>query len=712
MITVELNNFQPDGSPTKLGHEIAFLPHGIIDKTITGLGGTTLELDCNRPSIVVEPYNYTAQSKSNSPSLTNQYILHFFQSKHSRSQNTTALEDLLTLDSKQAAHLKKYLKQCKERQQPPKLLCIPDQLSNLKKAIEQSKLYKFEDFHLLFDEIDSMQEQITFRKIMHEVAVLYKQHPVEKRTLLSATISTFNDPELQNEQFTRYKYKQMPVVQGILHCTKNIVYRTKEVILKLRQEHPEDKIVVAYNHIEGIEKCIEKLVREAPELVEHIGVLSSNSRKSQFGELYQTMNKNMLPKQINFITAAYFNGHDINEQAHLVTCVDAITPSMNLSNRVLYQISGRLRPGTLSVQWVAHFVQGRKNKNTLENLTEAADAMKKTMDLVHFYKKKKDNPYLLRHAESIEHIFYNGHDAIRPIWVDYNGRKEVSYFMIDSILEESNTRAELNSIASFKKAIQSYFEIIEHIDYKDDKEPKPDNTVEECLRALKELKTRDLSLRWTAKMVKALKTEYPTTHARKLIEIYREVSGKAYWKYEVLHSTVAKLLQEVKWKSKLDLLQIHIKYHNHFTMGTNKELRQWLALSFKHIKRQPTKEFNRYCTLQVTKLIHLSEQKDKKLFDMAKKLQKHSTLKGALMTLKSATSKTQTILEIQSLNPYGLLDLKILPELNIRIKSLERPDTKKVKGEKVQQLSTLGLNVDPAMLTLTDVASLAVFEDI
>ena len=97
---------------------------------------------------------------------------------------------------------------------------------------------------------------------------------------------------------------------------------------------------------------------------------------------------------------------------------------------------------------------------------------------------------------------------------------------------------------------------------------------------------------------------------------------------------------------------------------------------------------------------------------MAKKLQKHSTLKGALMTLKSATSKTQTILEVKSLNPYGLLDLKILPELNIRIKSLERPDTKKVKGEKVQQLSTLGLNVDPAMLTLTDVASLAVFEDI
>lgn len=72
MTTVELNNFQPDGSPTKLGHEIAFLPHGIIDKTITGLGGTTLELDCNRPSIVVEPYNYTAQSKSNNPSLTNQ----------------------------------------------------------------------------------------------------------------------------------------------------------------------------------------------------------------------------------------------------------------------------------------------------------------------------------------------------------------------------------------------------------------------------------------------------------------------------------------------------------------------------------------------------------------------------------------------------------------------------------------------------------------
>ena len=59
-----LKNTVEDGTPTKLGHAIDYLPHGIIDKTVTGLGGTTLELDCKRNSIIVEPLKFTLAQTS------------------------------------------------------------------------------------------------------------------------------------------------------------------------------------------------------------------------------------------------------------------------------------------------------------------------------------------------------------------------------------------------------------------------------------------------------------------------------------------------------------------------------------------------------------------------------------------------------------------------------------------------------------------------
>ena len=40
------------------------LPHGIINKTETGIGATTLELNSERNSIIVEPLKVTASAKA------------------------------------------------------------------------------------------------------------------------------------------------------------------------------------------------------------------------------------------------------------------------------------------------------------------------------------------------------------------------------------------------------------------------------------------------------------------------------------------------------------------------------------------------------------------------------------------------------------------------------------------------------------------------
>lgn len=49
---------------TYLGDLLCNLSHGIIDKSETGIGATTLELESLRNSIIVEPLKVTASSKA------------------------------------------------------------------------------------------------------------------------------------------------------------------------------------------------------------------------------------------------------------------------------------------------------------------------------------------------------------------------------------------------------------------------------------------------------------------------------------------------------------------------------------------------------------------------------------------------------------------------------------------------------------------------
>lgn len=49
---------------TKLGEIMDFLPNGIINKGVTGIGATTLEIESPRNSIIVQPLKATVEQKS------------------------------------------------------------------------------------------------------------------------------------------------------------------------------------------------------------------------------------------------------------------------------------------------------------------------------------------------------------------------------------------------------------------------------------------------------------------------------------------------------------------------------------------------------------------------------------------------------------------------------------------------------------------------
>lgn len=168
--TYTISGLNKDGSVTKLGHVIQRLPRGIFNKTITGLGGTTLELDTPRPSIIVEPLNITAYNKSKLPSLKHKYKIFYYGTWTNKPTKKEAKSVHL-----QSA-LRNYLLNCTKGDVPPKIICITDQIAKLKSEFDSIKEYKFSDFHLLLDEIDYMQEQIEYRKSMETCVEIYKVH--------------------------------------------------------------------------------------------------------------------------------------------------------------------------------------------------------------------------------------------------------------------------------------------------------------------------------------------------------------------------------------------------------------------------------------------------------------------------------------------------------------------------------------------------------
>lgn len=121
---------------TKLGDVFNFLPNGIINKKITGIGATTLELKSTRDSIIIEPLKSTVKQKTEGKSEIFPYLV----------ENLNVSKDL-----------KLYLNHNLDR--PKKIMLVIDNLERLINDIGDSIL----NYFLLFDEIDFMQGSSSYR---------------------------------------------------------------------------------------------------------------------------------------------------------------------------------------------------------------------------------------------------------------------------------------------------------------------------------------------------------------------------------------------------------------------------------------------------------------------------------------------------------------------------------------------------------------------
>lgn len=311
----------------KLGDIIEYLPYGLIDKKITGIGATTLEMKAKRNSIIVMPTKALAYNK------------------YKLEKNALLVLGSSYLDMDRTSDMKIQGYITDKSIEYKKILVVADNIERVINLIEDKDENIYQNYFLMVDEIDVLQFSNNHRPRISKIVDYYFKFKLRQRALVSATINEFTHPLLKKEDLTIFTYKE-PVKREIdLIHTSNINKVIADVIIEKAESN--DKILIAYNSISNILITLKLLPLE---LQNQCGVLCSNASKEDVKDYYSKLDeKGFLEKRITFMTSSFFSGIDINDgRCHLITVSNTNKAFSVLTSNTITQIYGRLRYGALS----------------------------------------------------------------------------------------------------------------------------------------------------------------------------------------------------------------------------------------------------------------------------------------------------------------------------------------------------------------------------
>ena len=297
-----------------LSNYLTKMPHGLVDKKITGIGATTLEINSKRNSIIVFPTKALAYGK------------------HSKHPNTLYVGSEIKGEKEKVTNqqIEEYLAKGGYK----KLLVVADSLGRLLGII--GKNYK--DYFLMIDEVDVLQTDNNFRPQLENVIDYYLMFPSKNRCMVTATMKEFSNPHLKTEcRFPiTWQYNTHRNID-LLH-TDNITQAVIEKVIS----HPTEKIFIAYNSILQIRNIIASLDEETRK---ECAILCSEASIKEAGEYFAPKlgDNDTLPARINFATCCYFTGIDIEDSYHLITVSDVRRSHSMLTLDRMTQIHGRCR---------------------------------------------------------------------------------------------------------------------------------------------------------------------------------------------------------------------------------------------------------------------------------------------------------------------------------------------------------------------------------
>ncbi|WP_159468320.1 hypothetical protein [Dyadobacter sp. 3J3] len=409
-----------------LKNVFAALPSGIINKTETGMGATSLELDTRRNSIIVEPIKITASSKAHKH---NAFYIGSETKFHSK--KVSDLDILNYINDKNILY--------------KKIVVVADSLRRIFDFIDKEV---FKSYFLMIDEIDSFQMDSSFRGSMERCLDYYKLFDKDKRAMVSSTIIKFSDPELKNEFLTTIKYEAPTKREIKLILTSNI----NGVLFEfLKKELPEssEKWMVAYNSVKMCKAIIDRLVSEKIMSPSDIKILCSAGSKEKVQNYYIELNSNLLPAKLTFVTSAYFTGFDLVEKYNLISVSSIHVPYYTLSDNNFKQIAGRGRKGLFSetIIYNSRSEPVEQVDYGVEDLVHAANIEIQALKCIDLNYKK--NPILKTTLDEIRSLIISRtkFDGVQFVRSDKDGVSKISYLNVDAYQERTRVRLKLYSDA-------------------------------------------------------------------------------------------------------------------------------------------------------------------------------------------------------------------------------------------------------------------------
>jgi len=413
---------------TKLDEVFTQLPSGIFNKTETGIGATTLELRAKRNSIIVEPVKITASSKA----MLYPGSLYVGSPTKSHPNKVT--------DNEIRDYLKNSLVSDK------KIIVVADSLRRIIFLLNA----QLDDFFLMIDEADAFQMDSGYRKSMETCLDIYKTFPKHMRALVTATMLPFSDPELEQEHKTCIRYERATKRTIHVAYADNLEGAAVDTILKLMVKFPSDKVMIAYNSVNGCHNIAQHLTEHHKIDKNKIRILCSENSKKMVGDYFHQLDADILPANINLVTSAYFSGFDLLERYHLISISsnrDKIYAS--LSEHKLKQIAGRCRKLLFS-ETIIYDINpvAKKIPPPIEALIIAAEKEVKALDCISA--NYLSNSVLKHNLEQIRDLIISNTKVEGYQLVRRNNHHEiaVSYFNIDAILESYRVQNELYNTRS------------------------------------------------------------------------------------------------------------------------------------------------------------------------------------------------------------------------------------------------------------------------
>lgn len=409
---------------TKLNQVFDSLPSGILNKNITGIGATTLEIESPRNSIIVVPLKSIAGSKAK------QHPFCKYVGGKTENFKLTSKDDINNYLNKKNIPNKKFL-------------VVADSLPKLLTVLGDEAY----NYFIMIDEIDSFQLDSGYRDSLEDCLDYYKTFPKNQRALVSSTIMEFSDPELNGEKRYFFNYENGNPRKINIYYSENVKGAAFDFIEDLYNKHPDDKILIAYNTVDGCKAIATKLVEEFNVPYEEIKILCSPKRKGDVHLFYDELENGILKGKINFMTSAYFVGVDIIESYHsVVICNPDILHTLLSTNR-LKQIAGRCREKALLSETIFYSTTNYSPDEQIpkERLFEASRNKIQAIECIG--KNFAHDQVLAKQILDVRKLIIEKDDVIGYSLVRTNIKGELvhAYFNIDACIDTMNTAKVLYS---------------------------------------------------------------------------------------------------------------------------------------------------------------------------------------------------------------------------------------------------------------------------